>query len=184
MEQEQKVSFKDKLKTTKLQLKINDEIELRLGMRTFKTGLSVMLSVLICELLGRDTPAIAALSSVFTLRQDSTETWKFTKIRIFSNIIGAIIAVLFVFLYKLFPSHFWANLVLLPLGVIIIIIFCDAINQNMAIIGASSTFLVLLITNSELLSINLVLLRVVDTFIGSLVSIIINVLIKPQKKSN
>jgi len=169
--------------STDFKLKLADKYEIRIGKRTIKTGISVMISVLICQLLQRTSPAIAALASVFTLRQDSMETWKFTKVRIFSNVLGAIVAVGFVFLYKFFPTPSLAMLILLPLGVVIIIVFCDTINQNMAIIGASSTFLVLLITNSEILSVDLVLQRVIDTFIGSIVSIIINHLLWPQKNN-
>lgn len=165
-----------------LHFNVNKNIEVRLGLRTLKTGLSVFITIIICELLNRATPSIAALASVFTLREDTASTWKFSKIRIFSNIVGAIVAVMFVYLYKHFPSYFIANLVLLPLGIILIIVICDALKFNFAIIGASSTFLVLLIASQDMMSIELVLMRVLDTFIGSFVSIAVNALIKPQKK--
>ena len=42
----------------------------RLGMRTFKTGLAVMIIVAIFVLIDRGNPMIAALSAVFSLRQD------------------------------------------------------------------------------------------------------------------
>lgn len=48
----------------------------RIGMRTFKTGLSVMLCLLLFHFLDREPPMIAALSAVFGLREDWQKKFK------------------------------------------------------------------------------------------------------------
>ena len=60
----------------------------RLGMRTFKTGLAVMIIVAIFVLIDRGNPMIAALSAVFSLRQDFETTVEFGKSRVLANALG------------------------------------------------------------------------------------------------
>ena len=52
----------------------------RLGMRTIKTAIAVMLCILLFHFLDRGQPLIAALSAVFSLRQDLTTTISFGKL--------------------------------------------------------------------------------------------------------
>ena len=54
----------------------------RLGMRTIKSALAVFLCILFFHLTQRGIPMIAALSAVFSLRQDLTTTVSFGKSRI------------------------------------------------------------------------------------------------------
>ena len=49
----------------------------RLGMRTIKSALAVFLCILFFHLTQRGIPMIAALSAVFSLRQDLTTTVSF-----------------------------------------------------------------------------------------------------------
>lgn len=67
----------------------------RIGMRTMKTALSVMICILLFRFLDRGQPLIAALSAVFSLRQDLTTTVSFGRSRVLGNTIGGIMAIIF-----------------------------------------------------------------------------------------
>ena len=66
----------------------------RLGMRTIKSALAVFLCILFFHLTQRGIPMIAALSAVFSLRQDLTTTVSFGKSRIIGNTLGGTLAIL------------------------------------------------------------------------------------------
>lgn len=69
----------------------------RLGMRTFKTGLSVMVIIALFAFLHRGNPMIASLAAVFSLRQDFETTLEFSKSRVIGNAIGGIFAITYFF---------------------------------------------------------------------------------------
>ena len=69
----------------------------RLGMRTIKSALAVFLCILFFHLTQRGIPMIAALSAVFSLRQDLTTTVSFGKSRIIGNTLGGTLAIIYFF---------------------------------------------------------------------------------------
>lgn len=75
----------------------------RLGMRTIKSALAVFLCILFFHLTQRGIPMIAALSAVFSLRQDLTTTVSFGKSRIIGNTLGGTLAIIY-FCQKLFSQ--------------------------------------------------------------------------------
>lgn len=60
----------------------------RIGMRTLKTAIAVMICILLFHFTDRGEPLIAALAAVFSLRQDLTTTVSFGKSRILGNSLG------------------------------------------------------------------------------------------------
>ncbi|MER2225986.1 MAG: aromatic acid exporter family protein [Carnobacterium sp.] len=158
----------------------------RIGMRTLKTGLAVAACILLFHLLDREPPMIAALAAVFGLREDWQTSLKFGKTRIFGNSIGAIFAACLVLLQQFIGWQFFIELIGVPLGVILIIVFCDRINYNAGIIGASAAFLIIYFSIPTDETVLYALARVLDTFIGTFIAIIVNRLIpggpKPADK--
>ncbi|MER2173283.1 MAG: aromatic acid exporter family protein [Carnobacterium sp.] len=158
----------------------------RIGMRTLKTGLAVAACILLFHVLDREPPMIAALAAVFGLREDWQTSLKFGKTRIFGNSIGAIFAACLVLLQQFIGWQFFIELIGVPLGVILIIVFCDRINYNAGIIGASAAFLIIYFSIPTDETVLYALARVLDTFIGTFIAIIVNRLIpggpKPADK--
>ena len=158
----------------------------RIGMRTLKTGLAVGLCILLFHLLDREPPMIAALAAVFGLREDWQTSLKFGKTRIFGNSIGAMFAAVLVLLQQFFGWAFLVELIGVPLGIILIIVFCDRINYNSGIIGASAAFLIIYFSIPTDETVFYALARVLDTFIGTFIAIAVNRLIpggpKPTDK--
>ncbi|BAL61860.1 FUSC family protein [Melissococcus plutonius] len=153
----------------------------RLGMRTLKSALSVMLCVLLFHFLDRGSPMIASLSAVFSLRQDLTTTLSFSRFRIIGNTIGGTLALIFVILTKnYFTNTFLSELLLLPLLIILIIVISDSINNNSGIIAAVSTFLIISLSIPQADSIHYTIERIFDTFIGTFIAIGLNFILKPK----
>lgn len=158
----------------------------RIGMRTLKTGLAVAACILLFHVLDREPPMIAALAAVFGLREDWQTSLKFGKTRIFGNSIGAIFAACLILLQQFIGWQFFIELIGVPLGVILIIVFCDRINYNAGIVGASAAFLIIYFSIPTDETVLYALARVLDTFIGTFIAILVNRLIpggpKPADK--
>lgn len=103
----------------------------RLGMRTLKTAIAVMLCILLFQFSHRGSPMIACLAAVFSLRQDLNTSLSFGKSRIIGNTLGGFLALLYVLAQDYFPNQHLVELLLLPLLVIIVIVVSDGINNNL-----------------------------------------------------
>ncbi len=152
----------------------------RLGMRTIKTALAVMLCILLFYLTDRGSPLIAALAAVFSLRQDLTTSISFGRSRVLGNSLGGLFAMIFYYVQSLFKNDFYVELFLLPFFVILVIVLSDGINNNSGIISAIATMLLIALSIPQGESILYALNRVLDTFIGTIIAISLNGVISPQ----
>ena len=154
----------------------------RLGMRTIKTAIAVMLCILLFRFLNRGQPLIAALSAVFSLRQDLTTTLSFGKSRVLGNSIGGATAIIYFFMKQYFNNDFLIELLVLPALVAFIIVLSDGINNNSGIISGIATMLLITLSVPQGESFIFALDRVLDTFIGTLIAIFINFVLRPPEK--
>ncbi len=153
----------------------------RLGMRTFKTALSVVLCVLLFHVLGRDNPLIATIAAVVSLRQDMTSTVSIGKERILGNTVGSVAAMIYLLVQHFFPQTLFLQLVLLPILVALVVILQDGIDNNSGIITGIATFILISLSTPQGESVIVALDRILDTFIGVGVAIFLNTVIKPPK---
>lgn len=154
----------------------------RLGMRTIKTAIAVMLCILLFRFLNRGQPLIAALSAVFSLRQDLTTTLSFGKSRVLGNSIGGATGIIYFFMKQYFHNDFLIELLVLPALVAFIIVLSDGINNNSGIISGIATMLLITLSVPQGESFIFALDRVLDTFIGTLIAIFINFVLRPPEK--
>ncbi|MEG1504388.1 MAG: aromatic acid exporter family protein [Enterococcus sp.] len=152
----------------------------RLGMRTIKTALAVMLCILLFHIIDRGSPLIAALAAVFSLRQDLTTSISFGRSRVLGNSLGGLLAMIYYYIQAFFHNEFYVELFLLPLFVILVIVFSDGINNNSGIISAIATMLLIAFSIPQGESALFALNRVLDTFIGTIIAISLNGVISPQ----
>jgi uncharacterized membrane protein YgaE (UPF0421/DUF939 family) len=152
----------------------------RFGLRTFKTALAVMLIIIGFYLTDRGSPFIAALAAVFALREDFESTVSFGQVRIWSNAFGGGLALIYFAADHYFTGHPAVEIVLLPILLIIVIVVLDGLNYNSGIIGASAALLMIALTIPEGETIFYVLNRILDTFIGVIVAIVINRFASPD----
>ncbi|MFC4771385.1 FUSC family protein [Enterococcus hermanniensis] len=152
----------------------------RLGMRTIKTALAVMLCILLFHITDRGSPLIAALATVFSLRQDLTTSISFGRSRVLGNSLGGLLAMIYYYIQAFFNNEFFVELLILPLFVILVIVLSDGLNNNSGIISAIATMLLIALSIPQGESALFALNRVLDTFIGTIIAISLNGVITPQ----
>lgn len=156
----------------------------RLGMRTIKSALAVFLCILFFHVTDRGLPMIAALSAVFSLRQDLTTTVSFGRSRIIGNSIGGFLGIIYFLVKNYFHNDFLVELFLLPVLVVIVIVVSDGINNNSGIISAIATLLLIALSVPQGESSLYAIQRVLDTFIGTFIAIGINFFLRPPETEN
>ena len=120
-----------------------DPQKFRIGMRTFKTGLSVFFVLLLFILFDWEGLQIGALTAVFSLREDLDRTVSFGFSRILGNSIGGLLALVFYFFNALFQQHILVTLILVPILTMLTIMFNVAFNNKSGIIGAVAALLII-----------------------------------------
>ena len=153
----------------------------RLGMRTIKSALAVFLCILFFHVTDRGLPMIAALSAVFSLRQDLTTTVSFGRSRIIGNSIGGFLGIIYFLVKNYFHNDFLVELFLMPVLVVIVIVVSDGINNNSGIISAIATLLLIALSVPQGESSLYAIQRVLDTFIGTFIAIGINFFLRPPE---
>ncbi|MBV7390084.1 MULTISPECIES: FUSC family protein [Enterococcus] len=153
----------------------------RLGMRTIKTALAVMICIALFEFTNRGTPLIAALAAVFSLRQDLNTSVSFGRSRVLGNSLGGLLALVYYYIQSFFRENIYFDIFLLPLLVILVIVISDGLNNNTGIISAIATMLLIALSIPEGESALYALNRVLDTFIGTLIALALNVTISPNR---
>lgn len=152
-----------------------DKSKFKIGMRTAKTGMAVFLVLLIFHLFGWQGTQIAALTAVFSLRQDFNQSVSFGASRVLGNTIGGLLAILFYLVSDWFGGHYLVTLFLVPFLTMMTIVFNVAFNNVSGIIGATSAFLLITLAPPGPGRASFyVLSRVLQTFVGVLVAIIVN----------
>lgn len=146
----------------------------KIGMRTFKTSIAVATCILLFHFTNRGAPMIACLTAIFALREDWRTSFKLSKNRILGNSTGALTATLFVLIQNVLSTHFFTELIGVPLAIILIIVICDLLKNNAGIIGGTAAFLIIYYTIPIDDALLYTIQRIFDTFIGAFIAIFIN----------
>lgn len=151
-----------------------DKSKFKLGMRTFKTGLSIFFVLLLFHFFGWQGTQIASLTAVFSLRESFDKSVHFGMSRIIGNSVGGVLAICFFLIERICGEHFWVTLVFVPLLGMIVIMFNVAIGNQAGIMGASAAYLIITLSIPVGDKLIYALTRVFETFCGVFVAIIVN----------
>ncbi len=151
-----------------------DPKKFRVGMRTVKTGLAVFLLALVFSLFDWGGLQIAALSAVFSLREDFDKSINFGSSRILSNSIGGLYAILFYLLKDAFAGSIWVTIIFVPIFTMLTIMTNVAMNNKTGVISGVATMLIIALSIPRGQSILYALSRVLATFAGVFVAIVVN----------
>ena len=151
-----------------------DKSQFKLGMRTFKTGIAVLLVLLIFGFFGWKGLQIGALTAVFSLRESFDKSVHFGTSRILGNSIGGFYALVFFLLNGFFHEAFWVTLVVVPICTMSTIMTNVAINNKAGVIGGVAAMLIITLSIPSGETILYVFARVLETFMGVFVAILVN----------
>ncbi|WP_161979131.1 FUSC family protein [Streptococcus sp. S784/96/1] len=151
-----------------------DPKKFRLGMRTLKTGIAVFFVILLFQFLGWEGINIAALTAVFSLREDFGQSLYFGSSRILGNTIGGLYAVGFFILSQMLQGQAWVALAFVPICTMLTIMTNVAMNNKSGIIGGVSALLIITLSVPSGGPIQYAVVRVFETFIGVFIAILVN----------
>ena len=149
-----------------------------IGMRTIKTALAVFVCLLLYQVWGRDGSFLAAASAIICM-QDSIEKSLTSGItRFLGTIMGAVCAMLILYLDRFLVGFYLASpyimLLVMALGTMIIIMFCNLFKQKDAIVIGCVVYLVIVLGDGALSPFLYSANRLLDTTVGIIIAIIIN----------
>lgn len=156
--------------------------EFKLGMRTLKSGVAVFIVLLLFGFYSRQGAQIAALTAVFSLREDFDKSVHFGTSRILGNSIGGCYALIFVIIDQWFQERFLVTLFLIPICVMLTIMTNVAMNNKAGIIGGVSALLIISLSIPSENAIRYVFVRIFETFIGVFIAILVNYDLNKIKK--
>lgn len=149
----------------------------KIGMRTFKTGLSVALSLFIANLLNLNSPSFVGIAAIVSMQSSVNESLAAGKNRMLATFVGALVGLIFSY----FLPH---NYFFLGLGIIVVIYVHNIFGWKQSLTLSAMVFLAIFL-NQEGSRLSYAANRLLDTFIGIIVSTLVNYFIAtPDNKQS
>lgn len=143
--------------------------KIKIGMRTIKTGLAVTLGVTVAGLVGLRSPLFVAIGAISTMQTSVSESFVMGKNRILGTIMGAAVAVT---IAEYLP---YSN-IFLGLGIILLIQILNILGWKKSISLSAIVFSAVYL-NRDIGMIAYATNRVLDTFIGIVMGVLVNYLV-------
>lgn len=149
---------------------------MRLGARMFKTGIGVVLAILIADWLPVINNVLPAFTAVLGIQQTVKKSYNILINRVLGAVLGGVVAV---FMYYLFGN----NALVVGLTVILFISLLNALNLGNVITLSTITLIVIMLNDSDNIW-QVAFLRVLESMVGVLVSFLVNTFVLPPKYDN
>lgn len=161
-----------------------------IGARNLKTSLSVFICIIVFELLGRSSAFFACIAAMMCMQDTVENSYKMGKNRMLGTFLGAIVGLLLIAIFNVLSiQHFIVYALLTAIGTTIAIFLCILFNCKGAINSACIVVFAIMTNLKGVGSYDYAFNRILDTFIGVIIAIIINRLVYPyqnktEKKTN
>ena len=142
----------------------------KIGMRNIKTAISVFICIIILRAFHSTFPFYACIAAVITMQSTVHNSFTTGKNRMIGTIIGAIWGLTFALIS---PN----NVFLSSIGIIFVIYSLNLLNRKNSIIIACVVFLAIMTNLKEGTPLVYSFNRVIETFLGIFVSVLVNYLI-------
>jgi len=143
-----------------------------IGMRNFKTAIAVFLCVVISNCLKVEYPFYVAIAAVVAMQNSVTGSIKTGGHRMLGTFVGALAGMLCALVIP-------GNPFMSALGIIVVIYLCNRLKWNESIAIASIVFCAIMLNVKENNAVTYSVNRLLDTFIGITIAIIVNLFIFP-----
>lgn len=160
----------------KVGMKVDKIKKHKLGMRTFKTGLSVALGMLIAQLFNLRSPIFVVMSAIMAMKSSVSDSFIQGKNRMISTLVGITVGLI---LSYILPQ----NPLFLGLGIILVIYIHNLFDWKDSTTLSAMVFSVVFM-NTDTGRLAYAVNRTIDTFIGIIISMLVNYFIaSPNKES-
>lgn len=157
----------------------------KLGMRTVKTAICVLICLIISKLIGQEGEIYSSVAAIVCMQSTIENTMTIGINRLVGTAIGGGFGMLLLLITEN-STYSNLHLIVIPLGIILVIYFCNLINMvGSSTIGAIvfiAIFISPLIVTSMRSPYILALSRILDTVIGIVVAMVINRYIAPARR--
>ena len=144
----------------------------KIGMRTIKTVIAVLLTLGISEMLKLSSPLMASIAAIMTMESSISESFTTGKNRMYGTILGGVIALIMSYIV---PMNFF----FLGVGLIILITICNIFKWEKAVRMSMIVFLSIALNYEGKARFNYAFYRTLDTLIGVVIGTAINYFIRP-----
>lgn len=151
---------------------IGNLTKMKIGMRTIKTAISVLLTISVAQILNLQSPLLAGIAAVVTMQSNIIKSLRKGKSRLLGTVFGATIGLVYSLILP-------GNLALVGIGVILVIIVCNLMDWDDSITIALVVFLSVMIAQESGERLSYSINRTIDTLIGVVIAASINLLIFP-----
>ncbi len=149
----------------------------KIGMRNIKTAISVSICVALAHVFNREYIFYAVIAAVIAMQSSVADSFKAGKNRMLGTTIGAVIGLICALIAP-------GNIVICGIGVIIVIFICDSLGWNKSITISCIVFLAIMLNLNGRTPFMYSINRIIDTFIGITVAVIVNYFISPPKHTD
>lgn len=147
---------------------------MKIGMRNIKTAIAVCICILISKLLKMEYPFYAAIAAIVTMQNSVTGSYKAGRQRILGTFVGALVGMVCASIQR-------GSAIVSALGIIIVIYFCNKLKWNKSTSIACIVFTAIMLNIGNKAPFLYAFNRLLDTFIGINVALIVNHFIYPYK---
>ena len=144
----------------------------KIGMRTVKTVIAVLLTLGVSEIFKLSSPLLASIAAIMTIESSIAESFTTGKNRIYGTILGGIIALIMSYIVPL-------NFFFIGIGLIILITICNMFKWSKAVRMAMIVFLSIALNYEGIARFNYAFDRTLDTLVGVIIGAAINYFIRP-----
>lgn len=142
----------------------------KIGLRTIKTTIAVMITAGIMNYIIKDTPFFACIGATVAIGKTKKTSFEASIIRNVGTAIGGLIGIII--------SLFTDNVFLKGLGVIPIIYIINLLNKKDSIIPGCIVYFAVVYLNTMDTARFYAIRRILQTFLGSIIGIIVNFAIR------
>src|SRR5690554_4560103 len=145
----------------------------RIGMRTIKTALAVSIGLFIAEVFNLQSPLFVGIGAIHTMQATVSESFEAGKNRILGTVVGGLIALIF-------ALYLPRNQIFMGIGIILVIHILNLVGWKKAI-SLSAIVFVAVSLNHEYEMVPYAVSRILDTFVGIAVGVIVNYFVAAPK---
>lgn len=155
-----------------------------IGARNLKTSLSVFICIIIFEALNRSSAFFACIAAMMCMQDTVENSYKTGKNRMLGTFIGAIVGLCLITIFNLFElDHFLAYALLTSFATTLAIYFCILFKCKGAVNSACIVVFAIMTNLKGVGSYDYAFNRILDTFIGVTVGILVNRFVYPYSKT-
>ncbi len=144
----------------------------KVGMRTIKTVIAVILTLIVGEMLNIRSPLVGSFAAIMTMESSISESFSTGINRMYGTMLGGIVALIAIYIN---PGNYFV----LGLGLVAIINICNFFSWEKAARISMVVFLIILLDYKDGDGLSYIMNRTLDTLIGVVIGTATNYFIRP-----